>query len=77
MRKREILVRGGGGPQISCTNHVPFYSMQNYKSALYLILVGTDALASLLGGSLDRLLALEDSSDTGKSGLDIIREKVI
>jgi len=51
--------------------------MQNYKSALYLILVGTDALASLLGGSLDRLLALEDSSDTGKSGLDIIREKVI
>jgi len=56
---------------------VPFYSMQNYKSALHLVLVGADALASLLGGSLDGLLALKDSSDTGKSGLDIIREKVM
>lgn len=48
----------------------PFYSIQAGR-AVGLVLVGTDSLASLLGGGLDGLLGPENSSDTGKSSLDV------
>jgi len=50
------------------------YSMVQIKfeHCIYmaLVLVGADTLGSLLGGSLDGLLAGEDSGDTGKSSLN-------
>ena len=43
------------------------------ENVLHLLLVGTDTLGSLLGGSLDGLLGGEDGGDAGKSGLEMQR----
>jgi len=52
------------------------YSMVQIKfeHCIYmaLVLVGADTLGSLLGGSLDGLLAGKDGSDAGKSSLFMI-----